>query len=136
MRSHRRRLPIDHVMIAGSVGDLDAIQALLALLPETAYGQIFIEDGAGAADLSALRPPARMTLARLRATDADRGDGAPELVLARKGTQLAVAIEAWAAEWIPDEPVVERITTMWVGSRDSESVNALCDRLPETPERL
>ena len=110
MRSHRRRGPLEHVLVAGDLDDLTAITALLAMLPAHAYGQVYVETPADT-ELPALAAPARVTVTRLaRPLDAERG------------VQLAGAVAGWVAEWVPDEPVYERLVTLWIGA-------TACDRV-------
>lgn len=126
MRSERRRRPLEHVLIAGHLADLDAIRAIVSQLPEHAYGQILIEsDGLG--PVPALDAPARVTVSVL----SPAGRPTPG-----QGTLLAEAVAAWAAEWMPEDPEAGRELTVWVGDRASESVNAVCARLASLPERL
>lgn len=113
MRSHRRRGPLEHVLVAGDLDDLEAITALLALLPAHAYGQVYVEVPAEA-DLPDLHAPARVTVTRLaRPLDAERG------------VALAGAVAGWVAEWVPDEPVYERLVTLWIGATARERVDTL-----------
>lgn len=137
MRSHRRRLPLDHLLIAGDLGDLDAIRALVATLPERAYGQVFIDaddDTAGATLDLELHGPARLSIVRL--TTAAPTDGGHHASVVTRGKLLADAVTAWATEWMPDEPTLDRIVTMWIGGRDTPAIDAACASLPHAPHRL
>lgn len=103
MRAHRRSGPLQHVLIAGDVGELAAIDTVLALLPGNAYGQVYLEGDPGA-DLSVAAGPARVQV-----TPVVRGPhDAP-------GHRLSAAVAAWAAEWLTEEPDERRELTMWVG---------------------
>lgn len=96
--------------MAGGVEDLSAIQTLLVLLPETAYGQVFVETPADVAPLTLLAPP-RVTVTELPcAADAVRGQ------------QLVAAVQAWLAEWMPEEPEAARSLTLWLGSAARDQV--------------
>lgn len=112
MRSHRRRGPLEHVLIAGDLGELPAIETLLALLPAGAYGQVFVETPTDA-ELGRLNPPARVTVNRVARPDhGSRGDA------------LVPAVSAWLAEWLPEEPTTERTLTLWVGASVRDRVHA------------
>lgn len=103
MRPHRRRGSLQHVLVAGSFEELPAIQALLFLLPETAYGQVLVETPPHL-DLSPLDRPARVAVTRLARSET----GEP-------GSLLADAVQGWLAEWMPDQPDPARTFTLWVG---------------------
>jgi hypothetical protein len=124
MRSHRRRHPVPHVLIAGDAGDLDAIGRLLGELPADAYGQVIVE----ADVLPVLATPARVTVSCL--TPAARPDGQQPLVLAARGTLLLEAVRGWVAEWMPEELDDDRSVALWVGGRANPRVDALCEGLP------
>jgi len=126
-------MPIDHVLVAGGIEDLESMRALLALLAPGTYGQVYVEADADI-DLSSLAAPARITVTRLSRPEHSRRTF--DAVLTTNGTLLAEAIASWASEWIPEEPTTDRIVTMWVGSSTSECVNALCELLPQQPERF
>ncbi len=103
MRPHRRRGPLQHVLVAGSFDELPVIEAVLLLLPKTAYGQVLVETPEHL-ELPALELPPRMTVARLA-----RGlDDEP-------GSLVATAVQAWLEEWTPAEPDPARAVTAWVG---------------------
>lgn len=103
MRPHRRRGPLQHVLVAGSFDELPVIEAVLLLLPKTAYGQVLVETPEHL-ELPALDLPPRMTVARLA-----RGlDDEPGLV-------VSAAVQAWLEEWTPAEPDPARVVTAWVG---------------------
>lgn len=102
MRSHRRRLPLEHVLVAGGVADLPGIMAALAWLPSDAYGQVLVEADVDV-DLSALHAPLRVTVQRVAPTD-------------RLGEALGQAVAGWVAEWIPDEPDPKRDVTVCIGA--------------------
>ncbi|MET1037006.1 MAG: SIP domain-containing protein [Aeromicrobium sp.] len=119
MRSHRRRQPIEHALVAGDVGDLPGIVTALAWLPADTYGQVFIEVGPDE-ELPLLAAPPRMTVHRLERSSA--GDG----------VAAGRAVAAWAGEWIPDEPDERRTVTIWVGER----VDLSCPEIMGLAERL
>src|SRR4051794_15086481 len=103
MRPHRRRGPLQHILVAGGFDELPAIEALLFLLPEATYGQVLVETRADV-DLPALSRPARVAVTKV-ARDQDDEPGA----------RLADAVHDWLAEWMPDEPGSGRAVTIWVG---------------------
>ncbi len=119
MRPHRRRQPLNHVLIAGDLHDLDTIRPLLALLPDDTYGQVFVA-GASPDTSMPLLSPARVTVSWLGAQP-----GA-----------LGLAIAGWMAEWMPDEPQPDREITVWIGGRAGEQISTLCDVLGVRAERL
>lgn len=96
--------------MAGGVDDLPAIETLLILLPETAYGQVFVETPAEVTPLVLLAPP-RVTVTQLSC--------GPDAV---RGQLLAAAVQAWLAEWMPEEPEPVRSLTLWVGSSARDQV--------------
>lgn len=97
VRAHRRRSPLNHVLIAGYLADVDEISVALALLPDDTYGQVLIEAPTGS--LMAVTAPPRVSIQRI-----DPMTGS-----------LAEAVSAWVAEWIPDEPDPRREVTVWLG---------------------
>lgn len=119
MRSHRRRMPTEHVLLAGNVDDLPGIAAAVAWLPADAYGQVFIEAGADA-ELPLLAAPLRVTVHRVdRSPDGD-------------GVAAGRAVAAWVEEWIPDEVDERRTVSIWVGGR----VEPSCPSILGLVERL
>ena len=119
MRPHRRRTPVDHVLIAGDVQDVPAISHLLGLLSADCYGQVLVEAPAGAT-LPPLPKPPRVTITRIATAE-----GA-----------LTAAIDAWVSEWMPEEPDEDRAVAIWVGAHASSHVNARCHVLGELVERI
>ena len=120
MRSRRRTGPLAHVLVAGDVTELDAVQALVCLLPPEAYGLVLLEADADA-DLPALACPARVAVTVLRRSTGD----AP-------GARLSAAAAAWAEEWVVDEHDPDRDVSVWVGATvawDSAPVQGLLERL-------
>ena len=120
MRSHRRRTPIEHALIAGGPEDLPAISTVLSVLPADAYGQVFIE-ACPETDILSLPKPARVTVHRI----------------AHGGLPRAIA--GWLAEWMPHDPAAdqaERVVSIWVGAHSSASVNDQCLGLGDLVDRL
>ncbi|HYI59269.1 MAG TPA: SIP domain-containing protein [Microlunatus sp.] len=113
MRPHRRRGPLEHVLVAGSESELSAIEALLLLLPSTAYGQVLVESEPQQAALVLTAPP-RVTVTCLKRSPADE-----------PGVLLAGAVHAWLAEWMPEEPDPARMITVWVGRSARDRVNPI-----------
>ncbi|GGF30927.1 hypothetical protein GCM10011519_00430 [Marmoricola endophyticus] len=99
----RRRAPLEHVLIAGDSSEIDAIRALLALLPSTTYGQVYVETISGTV-LPEISAPRRVTVTMLPRDAADLA-----------GERLASAVDGWLAEWIPEEPEPDRDLTIWLG---------------------
>lgn len=119
MRSHRRRLPTEHTLIAGDVADLPGIATALALLSPDAYGQVLIEVGVDE-QLPVLAAPPRVTVYRLERSPQGRGVAAGR------------AAAAWVEEWMPDEPDERRAVSIWVG----EHVELTCPAINGLAERL
>ncbi|GAB6986334.1 SIP domain-containing protein [Nocardioides pyridinolyticus] len=120
MRSRRRTGPLAHVLVAGDVSELGAVRALLALLPDDAYGLVVLEAEAGAAPPDLPRP------ARIALTVLGR-DGAE-----RPGVRLSAAAAAWAEEWVVDEHDPDRDVSVWVGATvtwDAAPVQGQLERL-------
>ncbi len=91
------------MLVAGSFDELPVIEAVLLLLPKTAYGQVLVETPQHL-ELPALEMPPRMTIVRL----ARHQDDEP-------GSVVATAVHAWLEEWTPAEPDPARTVTAWVG---------------------
>ncbi len=100
MRSHRRRVPLQHVLLAGCADDLVVLQSALALLPADVYGPVVVEIDPDV-DLPVLDTPARVTVHRVWPGTADR------------------AVAAWIAEWIPSEPDAARTVGLWISAGSS-----------------
>lgn len=100
MRSHRRRTPLQHVLLAGCADDLVVLQSALAMLPADVYGQVVVEIDPDV-DLPALDTPPRVTVHRVWPGTADR------------------AVAAWIAEWMPAEPDAARTVGLWISAGSS-----------------
>jgi NADPH-dependent ferric siderophore reductase len=120
MRSHRRRGPLEHVLVASDHSELESVMALLAFLPEHAYGQVYVETPADR-QLPPLPAPPRVTVTRL----ARPAGTAPGLL-------LAAAVDGWVSEWMPDDPDADRLVTLWCGG----TVHDLVDPVAAPFERL
>lgn len=132
MRSHRRRSPIEHILLAGEIEDLGAIQAVLAVLPADAYGQVLLEvDTLDQAPV--VIAPLRVTVVLLEREHPREAAG--ELPVPR-GARLADAVGAWVAEWMPADADADRVVTLWIGGRASDPLNALCAGLAAAAVRL
>jgi len=119
VRSHRRRLPIEHTLVAGDLADLPGIVAALAWMPTDTYGQVLIEAGPDDEVLLLAAPP-RVSVHRIeRSAEGD-------------GIACGRAVAAWVEEWIPDEPDERRNVTIWVGER----VDLRCPEIVGLVERL
>ncbi|WP_300681418.1 SIP domain-containing protein [Nocardioides sp.] len=117
MRSHRRRRPVDHVLIAGDLGDLAAIRAVLADLDPSSYGQVLLETG-GVSDVPLLATPARVTVHLLGST------------------HVADALETWVEEWLPLGVETAPDVKVWIGGRSHEAMTTLYRSLPVLAQRL
>lgn len=120
MRSRRHPGPLAHVLVAGDVSELAALQALLCLLPERAYGQVYVETEPGV-DVPDLPRPARVGITTVVRHAAD----AP-------GVRLSAAVAAWAEEWMVGEHDPAREVSVWVGGSvrwDAAPVQGQLERL-------
>lgn len=99
------------MLVAGGVDELPAIEALLCLLPDTAYGQVLVEAPADL-ELPVIATPPRLTITWLARTEEP---GEP-------GSRLAEAVHAWLAEWMPDQPDLAREVTLWLGGSAMDRV--------------
>ena len=107
------------MLLAGDVGDVDAIEAALAWLPADAYGQVLIEAGADD-ELPLFRAPLRVTVHRVHRSP--EGDG----------VAAGRAVAAWVEEWMPEEVDERRLVSIWVGQR----VEPGCPHISALVERL
>jgi NADPH-dependent ferric siderophore reductase len=119
VRSHRRRLPIEHALIAGDATDLPAIVAALVWLSPDTYGQVLVEMGPDE-ELPLLAAPLRVSVHRVERSAAGHGVAAGR------------AVAAWVEEWMPGEPDERRAVTVWVGER----VDVSCPEITGLVERL
>lgn len=89
------------MLVAGCLDDLPAMQQALAMLPDGAYGQVFVETETPD-DAVELAAPVRMTVTRLpRSTS--------------RGEALGAAIAGWVAEWMPETRDDDEAATAWIG---------------------
>src|SRR5690606_21907763 len=100
-----------HFLLVGDSTDLSTLQTTVSRLPVNAYGQIFIEV-ASAQQIRQWDLPDRMSLSWLCRDSASSSLGA----VAPRGELVARAVDAWVAEWIPEQHN-ERQTPyiMWIG---------------------
>ena len=106
--------PSTRVLLAGDATELPDIVAMLATLPDNAYGQVFIE-AALPEDVRPVPAPSRVTVTwLLRCSRASR---LGSLVFADHGEALAVALVAWAGEWLTDDGLAaaDAPTRVWIG---------------------
>ncbi|QIM19385.1 SIP domain-containing protein [Leucobacter coleopterorum] len=97
---------IDCVLAAGDAADLDEIREWLQLLPDTAYGQVFVE----VSDRAQIEPlPLPVNVA---ATWLFVGGGDP-------GVALETAVDAWFDEWLWPDSGVDRNFHLWTGAREN-----------------
>ncbi|MXG89461.1 SIP domain-containing protein [Nocardioides flavescens] len=113
MRPHRRRGPLEHVLVAGDLADAPAVATLLACLPDHAYGQVYVEVPVGTATVDLAAPP-RVSV-NLLTRDPD----------AEPGRLLAAAVAGWVGEWAPEETDPARAVTLWVGATVRDHVDPL-----------
>ncbi|RLV49106.1 hypothetical protein D9V37_11075 [Nocardioides mangrovicus] len=104
MRPHRCSEPLDHLLVVVEHEELDAVRALLALVPETTYGQVFVETGPDQT-LPTLARPGRVTVHQIVRSAEDR-----------RGTPALLASQAWISEWMPDDADPARELAIYVGA--------------------
>lgn len=106
--------PCERVLIAGAVEDLPEVHRMLTELPETAYGQVFLEV-AVEEQVRILPAPPGVTVTWL--VRSDRPSLVSPLVFADHGEPLAQALVGWMGEWglTGGEPC----TSVWIGCSDS-----------------
>ncbi len=114
-----RQQPVERVLVAGTAGDLSEIHRQLVELPETAYGQVFVEV-THADEVRILPAPPRVTVTWL--VRSARPSRVASLVFADHGELLAEAVVGWATEWCVPGGVP--CTAVWIGCVD----NAWVDR--------
>ncbi len=115
------------VLVAGDGRDLPRIRELLGALPDSAYGQVFVEvlTAEEVEPLAAPEGVAVLWLCRDRLPS--RVD---PLVFAGRGEALAGAVAAWAAEWAPAR-AEDGLTAChaWVGCAASAFCGPVLDAL-------
>jgi NADPH-dependent ferric siderophore reductase len=98
MGSRHRKHVADRVFIAGDLADVTAIQHILSVLPDDAYGQVYIEV-LDERDVIALDAPRRVAVTWLPRVV--RASAVRPLAFATHGEALATAIAGWVGEWMP-----------------------------------
>ena len=134
MGSRHRARSRDRVFIAGDLADLTAIQHVLALLPDDAYGQVYLEV-LDERDIVPLDAPSRVTVTWLPRVM--RPSAIRPLAFAAHGEALATAIAGWVGEWMPGAADTEgesaqasdHSVIMWLGCAGSARITALYDVL-------
>jgi len=102
MSMRRRVRTKDLLLVAGDRDDLHAMQHALALLPDGAYGHVFIEVDP-AEEILPVLAPSRMTVTWIARS-------------AVRGAALDAALAGWAAEWMPETGIEEGTSTAWIGA--------------------
>lgn len=124
---HARRDSAPHILAVGDSADLPTIADLLLRLPAGAYGQVYLEVAAPV-QTRALAAPRRVAVTWL-CRDQPLGMPRP---MARRGELAARAIEAWVAEWMPEEFIDEDDPIMmWIGCRANPLVSRVYTELSE-----
>jgi len=131
------RTPFDidgsaHVLLAGDSRDIPAMRRLVASLPMTAYGQVFIEIVTDVQRELLLAPPGVQVSWLLR--DRNRSDSDPRH-MALSGELVARAVRAWANEWMPEADLDEtHHYVLWIGCTANARVHGLFHELSEILE--
>ena len=107
---------IDCVLAAGDAGDLDEIRSWLQLLPETSYGQVFIEVFSEIQIEPLPLPPHVAVTWLCRETR----DPSPRPGIGRRrGEALEAAVSGWFDEWLWSDSSTGRNFHLWMGARTS-----------------
>ena len=102
------------MLAVGSDADLDTLRLVLDLLPEGAYGQVIVRSD------DALQTPPRVTVHHVR-----------------DDAELAEAVAAWTAEWMPDEhDDPDRAVSLWIGADAAERLHGTCPAVHALAVRL
>ncbi len=112
--TRNRQPPAEHVLVAGCADDLPEIHRQLVELPDTAYGQVFVEV-ALEDEVRILPAPPRVSVTWL--VRSGRPSRVASLVFADRGEALAEAVIGWAAEWCVAGG--EPCRTLWIGCAES-----------------
>lgn len=131
---HNPEVGTQHILMAGDSRDVWNLRRILASLPPTAYGQVFVEVES-AAEIQDMPTPDGITVSWLRRDqmhDASTG----ELGLPR-GEAVALAVRAWADEWMPGDTQCAcgcgtEVFYVWIGCSMSPSVDELYSTLGVT----
>jgi len=107
---------IDCVLAAGDASDLREIRDWLRQLPDTAYGQVFIEVFSEI-QIEALPLPPHVGVTWLCR---ERREESPRPGIGRRrGEALANAVDAWFDEWLWADSETGRSFQLWMGARTS-----------------
>lgn len=112
-----------HFLIVGDAADIPLIRESLDRLPVDAYGQVFVEV-ASEMQIQRLAAPVGVTVSWLSRDAAVRSRGP----LPPRGELAARAIEAWCAEWSPQDET-EQTFVLWIGCSSSGRVDELYRQL-------
>lgn len=93
----------DRLLIAGDERALPTIETLVATLPATARGQVFVEV-ASEADVASLATPGRVTVCWL---------------VRDRGQSLHRSVDAWLAEMVPVDWRTEHSVYAWIAGEGS-----------------
>lgn len=92
--------PTDRLLIAGDETSLGAIRMILATLPATARGQVFVEVQS-AADVGRLDAPGRFAVCWL---------------VRDRGQRLRRSLDGWLAEMLPTSAFQETTVYAWIAA--------------------
>jgi len=98
----------DLLLIAGDERALPAIRTLVATLPATARGQVFVEVGSEA-DVAPLTTPGRVTVCWL---------------IRDRGQSMHRSVDAWLSEMVPVDALAEHRVYAWIA--DEGSARSIC----------
>lgn len=112
---------LDCVLAAGDASDLTELRAWLSGLPETAYGQVFIEVFAEM-QIETLPAPPHVGVTWLCR---EKREPSPRPGLGRRrGEWLVEAVDAWFDEWLWADSEAVRNIQLWMGARTSSVVQS------------
>lgn len=107
-----------HFLFVGDHRDVELISRILATLPDTSYGQVFIEVPSNQC-MVPIAAPQGMTVHWLL--------NSPQDSLVPPGGRALEALNAWAVEWMADHLTGHDLPyLMWVGCHGNLGVSERC----------
>ncbi len=107
---------IDCVLAAADAADLPALRAWLGELPETSYGQVFVEVFS---PIQIVEFPLPNHVSVTWLCREEREESPRPGIGRRRGEALAAAVDAWFDEWLWADSSAVRNIQLWTGARTS-----------------